>query len=418
MRVLCACAVAAVAAAQPAEAPPPAPEDRSQEQDGKDALEDRVRALEAEVARLKLRQEGEEDGPPAPPPAPAPAPNVFNPTITAFGNGVGRWDDRPVLTEGGGRVDRRFWLREVEMDLRAAVDPFADALAIVSLEAESPAAYEATVEEGYVTIKSLPLPLMERPPLGLKIRVGRFYTDTGRVNRLHTHDLPWPYRPLPAREFLGEEAFSGDGASAQVFLPIFPFDDESAVELVAQAVTGGASRMTEQGVNSPGVVGNLRWFRTFAGAHSFDLAGVFHEGATRDDNTARAYLVSGDGLYRWKPLRGGEFRSFVLGGQYFWLRPTDTDARPRGWFAFAQFQPWRPLYVGGRWDMTNTLDASAQRRAATGYVSWYTSEFLRLRAGYERRWSDRQDEDGRDSVIFEINFVFGAHPPEPFWVNK
>src|SRR5574341_830932 len=180
MRASCASLLAAVAAAQE---PAPRPEE---------PLEERVERLEREVDRLKL-EAAEAEQPLAAAPAPAAPANLFNPTLTVFGNGLYRWDDRRVLTEDGDRIDRRFWLREAELDLRAAVDPFADGIAIVSLEAEAPGAYEATVEEAYVTVKSLPVTFLEQPPLGLKLRAGRFLTETGRVNRLHTHDLPWPY---------------------------------------------------------------------------------------------------------------------------------------------------------------------------------------------------------------------------------
>ena len=36
--------------------------------------------------------------------------------------------------------------------------------------------------------------------------------------------------------------------------------------------------------------------------------------------------------------------------------------------------------------------------------------------GYFHR--DIPEEDGRDSFLLELVVVFGAHPPEPFWVNK
>ena len=92
---------------------------------------------------------------------------------------------------------------------------------------------------------------------------------------------------------------------------------------------------------------------------------------------------------------------------------------PMGWFAFAQPQLSRNLYLGVRYDATQSIvDDTLERRAVSGWLSWYTSEFLRFRVGYERRFSDLQSEDGRDSVFAELNFVLGAHPTEPFWVNR
>jgi hypothetical protein len=52
------------------------------------------------------------------------------------------------------------------------------------------------------------------------------------------------------------------------------------------------------------------------------------------------------------------------------------------------------------------------------YFTWYTSEFFRARFTYQHVWSDLPIEDHRDTFMMELVVVFGAHPPEPFWVNK
>lgn len=383
-----------------------------------------MRTLCAILLMAEARAEESDESAATPPVVVAPSPNMFNPTLTIVGNGLYRWDDRPVVTSDGDRLDNRFGLREVELDARAAVDPFADGLAIIALEAETPGQYELDVEEGYVTVKRLPVWGLEEPPLGLKLRVGRMRADLGRANLLHTHDLPWSYRPLAISEFLGEEGTIGDGASARFFVP-FPWDEDSAVEMSLQAFSGGASRITEDGTNAPELVANLRWFRSFADAHSVDLTAILHQGSTTPGNALAAWLVSGEALYKWKPLRQGESRSLVLAGQVLTahrravVENTQQLVQPLGWFAWMQLQPWRTVYVGGRYDDTQTLDdAAVSRRAASGTASWYPSEFLRFRAGYERRFSDLPEEDRRNSVFVDVNFVMGAHPPEPFWVNR
>ena len=400
-------------------------------------LEERVAELEAEIERLELQMPEEEDSAPAPaaPPPAQTSPNALNPTVTVVGNAVGRGDDQAVRLEDGEAVDNRFNLREVELDFRAAVDPFADGVFILSAESEVPGEYEVGVEEGYAVIKRLPVPVLDEPPLGLQLKVGRFRPAIGRINLLHLHDLPQMTRPLTTEEWFGEEGYIGDGASARVFLPT-PFDEDSALELTGQVLTGGGIAVADGAGDSPAEVANLRWFRTFGGAHNIDLSFIFHHGRTDPAATRDAFTYSADVLYKWKPLRRGEFRSFVVGGQGFlgerdFAEEVDTDgdgepddlvegsASPSGYFAFAQVQTTRTTYLGARWDDTSTItDDSVRRRAIGGYATWYASEFLRLRLGYERRMSDLEEEDGRDSVFAELNVVIGAHPPEPFWVNK
>jgi hypothetical protein len=436
-------AVAIVTGLLTAARPSAAQEDpKPEEKKAEASLDQRVKALEEELERVKLQlpEEGEEDegdadpvaaAPPAP--AAAPGPNALNPTVTVIGNGFYRADDRPVLADGA-PIDNRFNLREVEIDLRAAVDPFADGVFILSFESEVPGEFEAGVEEGYVIIKRLPVPALDDPPLGLQFKVGRFRPDIGRINVLHLHDLPQLTRPLVTDELFGEEGYVGNGASAHVFLP--SGDDDSSLELTGQILTGGGVAVADGAGDSPALVGNLRYFRTFADAHNVDLALIAHHGRTDPAARKNADTFSADFLYKWKPLRGGEFRSFVLGGQLFqsvrdYTLEIDTDddgepdatvegdASPFGYFAWAQVQLSRNSYLGTRWDDTATiLDDEVRRRDIGGYLTWYASEFLRFRLGYEHRISDIEEEDGRDSAFAELNVVIGAHPPEPFWVNK
>jgi hypothetical protein len=367
---------------------------------------------------------------PAPPAASAaPSPNVFNPRLTVVGDGLYRYDSRAVLDSAGNRLDGRFVLREVELDMRVAVDPFADGVVILAIGQGQPGQFEAGIEEGFVEIKRLPIPLLDQPLLGLAFKVGRFRAETGRVNRLHMHDLPQPSRPLAIEEFFGEEGYVGDGISAHVFLP-FPVDDDSAVELVGQVLTGGGTAVADGSPRTPAFVGNLRWFRTIADSHNLDLALIFHTGRTNAQGTLSAYTYSIDFLYKWRPLRMGEFHSFVFGAQALMSRRRFLDvgddgpevertSKPWGGFAFAQVQLARPLYLGVRGDDTRTMRNDALRRRGLGsYLTWYPSEFLRLRTGYEHLWSDRIEEDGRHSAFAQIDFIMGAHPPEPFWVNK
>ncbi len=441
---------AAVALAQPSDEPPEAnapeekpPEEKQREEKPPEekSSQERIKALEDDVERLKLRTEDDEEeegelgsAQSTSTQTTSASANVFNPTLAVIGNGLYRYDDQAVLVDDT-RVDGTFNLREVEFDLRAAIDPFADGVVITSFESEVPGEFEAGVEEGYVRIKRLPIPVLDDPPLGLKLTIGRFREELGRNNIIHLHDLPQMTRPLVIEEFFGEEGAIGNGASARVFLPT-PFDEESAVELTAQAFTGGGIAVADAPPHRPQYVGNLRWFRGFGESHSVDLSLIFDFGRTASGDDVNAFTYSADFLYRWKPLRGGEFQSFLLGGQALlskrdFLLALDTDgdrepdlaekvdASPFGYYAWAQYQLSRSSYLGVRWDDTATIDDdSVRRHAIGGYLTWYTSEFLRFRFGYERRISDVSEEDGRNSAFAELNFVFGAHPTEPFWVNK
>lgn len=378
--------------------------------------------LQSELADLKAQQAANK------PPASL---NALNPQITAFFNGAMRLDDRPVATPSGVAIDDRPFLRTAEFDFRAAVDPYADAVAILALEDQAGDGFEAELEEGYVILKRLPI--LEAAPLGLKLKLGRYRAPIGNVNRLHMHDLPWTTRPLPISRLLGtengeffESGYNPVGIDAEVILPeIIP---GAVMELNADVVDGGSIALSSGSHDHPGYLGRYNLFFTAHDTHDVNLgvSGYYEAGAHRTG------LVAVDALYKWKPLAAGEFHSVVIGGELFYANrkfSADTDgdgvpdveqqASPLAWFGFAQVQLSWHVYLGGRYDyVQDVADPSLTTQVAAGYLSYYTSEFLRFRAGYEHRFSDVPADHGVDSFLAEVNVVFGSHPTEPYWVNR
>jgi hypothetical protein len=387
-------------------------------EDTKDANAD----LKSEVADLKAQIAASK------PPASL---NALNPQITAFLNAAMRVDDHQVTTPEGVAIDDRPFLRTAEIDFRAAVDPYADAVAIVALEDEAGEGFGAEIEEGYVIVKRLPV--LESAPLGLKLKLGRYRAPIGNANRLHMHDLPWTTRPLPIARFLGtengeffESGYNPVGVDADVILPeIIP---GVVMELNADVVDGGGIAIAGGDHAHPGFLGHANVFFTARDTHDFNLgASGYYEGGPH-----RSGLLAADALYKWKPLAAGEFRSVVIGGELFYgdrkfgvdttgdgVPDMDVQTTPVAWYGFAQVQLSWHVYLGARYDYAQDIaDPSIVTQVAAGYLSYYTSEFLRFRAGYEHRWSDAAADDGINSFIAEVNVVFGSHPTEPYWVNR
>ena len=392
----------------------------------KQEYEKRIADLEQKVEQLQL-QTADVPEPAeaiAAPPQQQTIPGALNPAISVVGNFVGRADDQSVFNEEGREIDDKLNLREVEIDFRVPVDPYADGVLILAAESEFPGVFETGVEEGYVTIKKLPW--LAQNPLGLKLKVGRFRPMFGKTNILHTHDIPTTMRSLPVEEFLGEEGFVQQGLSANVYLPT-PWDDSASLDATFEIMDGGDIALSPQTDSRLSYLGHLRYFRTFAGGHDAEIgwSSYFHPSG---NGVGAATAHSVDFLYRWVPPRRGLYKSFLLGGELFFA-PNVTaeggdplfaeDQSPVGYSAFSQWQWSRRIYTGLRFDHTDVLiSPDLQRRSVTPYLTYYFSEFLRMRLNYEHRWSDLLVEDDRNSFYFELNFVFGSHPPEPYWVNK
>jgi len=405
-----------------ASAPPAAGKDATQQQDSKvqdrlDDQEDRLKDLERRLAESEKRQSQTTSANPF---------TVLNPRMTVSGDFLWRTDDKKVYVDRiptNDRIDDTINMREVEMDLRASVDPFVDAVAVISVSSEVPGQFGIEVEEFYAVIKSLPLPFWETPPLGTKIKVGRFRTQFGLNNISHTHDLPQSDRPLVIEEFLGPDGMNANGISTTSFLPS---PGDTALELTLQALQGGSANVAQDN-NQLCYLGNLNWFVPLGDEHSVNASAIGFYGVNSEAEHHQDVVSSLDVLYKWKPLRQGEYQSFLLGGQMIYARHEFDDpvsgvgerTHPFGYTVWAQYQFSAQLYGGVRWDQTDMLTNDREHRLKVSpYFTWYTSEFFRARFTYEHTWSDDPVEAGLDSFFVELVVVFGAHPPEPFWVNK
>ena len=411
------CAQAQGASVPPAPAKEPAQQQDSKTQDRLDDQEDRIKDLERRLAETEKRQSQTTSANPF---------TVLNPRMTVSGDFLWRADDKRVYVDnnpGNDRIDDTINMREVELDLRASVDPFVDAVAVISVGSEVPGQFDVEVEEFYAVIKSLPLPFWETPPLGTKIKVGRFRTQFGLNNISHTHDLPQSDRPLVIEEFLGPDGMNANGVSTTSFLPS---PGDTALELTLQVLNGGSANVAQDN-NELCYLANLNWFVPVADEHSVNVSAIAFYGVNSHDEHHQDVVTSLDVLYKWKPLKQGEYESFLLEGQLFYgrhefddpLSGLGTRTHPFGYTVWAQYQLTSRLYGGLRWDQTDILTNDQEhRKKISPYLTWYTSEFFRTRLTYEHTWSDNPVEAGLDSFFLELVVVFGAHPPEPFWVNK
>jgi hypothetical protein len=148
--------------------------------------------------------------------------------------------------------------------------------------------------------------------------------------------------------------------------------------------------------------------------------------AYQENGPSTTRLYGADATYKWAPSEQRESHSFVAGGEIFSGKHTYTDTSaaeitnsPYGWFGYIQYQTSYWLYLGARYDwVKEPANDQMVTKGFAAYASYYTTEFLRFRLGVERRLSDDPMQDNITSGIFEVNFVFGSHPTEPYWVNR
>ncbi|MBI4231072.1 MAG: hypothetical protein HY608_09590 [Planctomycetes bacterium] len=379
--------------------------------DTEEGTEARLRALEDEVRSLR---DGRGEA--------VSTQTGFNPRTTVFGDFLGKFNPGGRFRDRTG--DDRFSLRETELDMRASIDPYAKAVMIAAVREETANSFEVEIEEGYLETTSL--------PASLTARVGRFRQNLGALNRAHMHDLPTPTRPLVHEKFFGDEGLSGTGAQVSGLVSN-PWDQY--LEWTAELVNNDNDTLLDgTDGEDPAALGHLKWFGDVTGGTTLEVGTSYLHGLREDSPKHLTQQVYGvDVMAKWRPKREGLYRSFLLQGEAYWAdRDVDDatnldahltvaspkNARPFGAYALAQYQIDRRWYAGVRYDVSEEIgDVFDREKAVGGFLSMYTSEFLRFRLGVEHhtRNNDRTDFD---VAALGVTWVFGTHPAEPYWVNR
>ncbi|MDP7036253.1 MAG: hypothetical protein QF752_17370 [Planctomycetota bacterium] len=346
--------------------------------------------------------------------------NEFNPRITVFSDFLGRLDGRRVNNDEGVDTTDRFSLREVEVDFRADIDTYAKGVLILAMEEHSPNEYEFKVEEGYLDLHTIPG--LEDVAHNLRFKIGRFRTEFGIVNILHNHDLPWTSRPLPVIGFLGEEGDVENGLGIE-YLVHNPWNE--AITFNFQIVNGENSTLFA-GANSNDLafLGRLKWHKQLSLEHEFQFGASAYTGnAASDppaDTTRLSTLMGADFYYRWRPEKGGDQTSILFQTEAY-LRHREENDRTRnrwGFYSALQHQFLKNFYAGARFDYLSGAPNSENdwHHKEAIYLSYYTSEFLRFRLGYEHE--EENNGFDNDTLMFQVTWVFGSHAVEPYWVNR
>jgi hypothetical protein len=246
--------------------------------------------------------------------------------------------------------------------------------------------------------------------------------NIGRLNRLHTHDLPQTFRGLVFDQLVGHHPMFVEGISFEGFLPCF---GESILTFTAEAFDGGVTHLLEGDADADkeAFALNLDWFTMIGDESQLNISLIGMYGMNDPEGRYPGQLFSLDFMYKWQPLKMSAWKSFVVGMQLFYDAreeagpPVATD-RAAGYYLYAQYQVAQRTYVGVRYDWTEHLeDRTIESKRVVPYVSYYVSEFLRFRISAEMTSSDDPGLDDLKTFLLEINVVFGAHPPHPYWVN-
>ncbi|HEY7471370.1 MAG TPA: hypothetical protein VIE68_03395 [Gemmatimonadota bacterium] len=313
----------------------------------------------------------------------------------------------------------RYQVRELEIGVQGAVDPYFRYDAFLGLHADG-----IEVEEGYVTALAL--------PASLQAKLGKFHLPFGKVNLTHRPELQMFDYPLVHREFFGEEGFSSTGVwGSWIGAPLGFYQELTLVgaegieaeehgEEEAHALRQAQNDGEESHGESLGDdLGDRLWLAHVKNSIDLSPAANLELGASwataivvEEEARARTSFYGVDVTYRWKPPQFAKYQSAILQAEAIWRSEPGPGETKAGGFGYAQWQLGRRWYVGARGDWVEPPEEEGTLKGGQLLVKWFPTEFSQLRLAYERQ--DPEIGEALDRLIFQTTFALGPHRPHAF----
>ncbi len=323
--------------------------------------------------------------------------NPLNPDLSVVGVVEGAWTDEVYVTPA---FDAG--LGEVELSVKADVDPFFTAEAFFAFDATAGA-----VEQAEVSTLAL--------PAGLKASVGRIRATFGKLNLMHEHVWYTVSPPLTAEALFDEARWIENGARLAWLAPL-PF----FVEVTGEALRG-EDPVWLSGGTAPDWAGNghLKTFVDLTESWSLETGASGARGPNASMSGAHSLLLGADLALRWRPPASKTRHGITLFAEGVQSRREQPDAAgeaetavANGGWLMLDVQPAIRWHIAARVDtMRDPLSPDALIRAYAGVVSWSPSEFSNVML--EAR-SDHAGGTSSTTVSARATFALGPHGAHPF----
>lgn len=324
---------------------------------------------------------------------------------------------------------RGFTVQNVELVFSGAVDPYFTASANIVFVELPDGETETEVEEIYATTSSL--------PHNLQVRAGHFYTEFGRLNPQHPHTWDFVDAPLVMPRMFGPDGLRSSGARIAWLMPtpfyselmlavqnafgetLYSFGSVEGEELFGRSLVGGSVSNLGDMLYTPRYSASLDVTDTqtlVVGAS----AALGPNGTGGDGDTS---ITGIDAYWKWKSARAHQGFPFVkvqveaLKRRYRAVDP-DRTFDDNGTYAQVVWGFTRGWTAGLRQDHVGGDEApdpdpyTETRDRSTAAVTWYPTEYSKLRLQYSH---DRRDQfDDADSLWLQFEFILGAHAAHKF----
>jgi hypothetical protein len=339
-------------------------------------------------------------------------------------------------------INRGFSLRNDEIVLDGAVDPYFKGFANIVLKLDKNNETEIELEETYLQSSAL--------PANLQLKAGQFFAAFGRQNAQHPHTWAFVDDPIILSRAFGPEGLRNIGAQLSWLAPL-PFYTEATLG-VFNGQGGTAFSFRNPGEDIMGVDrlhGRATIDRNLRGpgdllyvprlSSSFDLtdqqtlvvgaSGAFGANETGLENRTRIYGV--DVYWKWKPANSQAgfpfvswqtealYQRFEAGADPTFSLPAETL---RDWGFYSQVlwgfkQRWvagfRGEYADGNQGAYDPSDVfRGERTRISPDLTFYPTEFSKIRLQYNYDHGHLFGDE--HSVWMQVEFLLGAHGAHKF----
>ncbi|MCG2635020.1 MAG: TonB-dependent receptor [Gammaproteobacteria bacterium] len=339
--------------------------------------------------------------------------------------------------QGGGHDPNKngFTVQNVELSMGGTVDPHLDAQANLIFQIDEEGETVVELEEAFFTTRSL--------PWGLQVKGGQYFTEFGRQNVQHPHTWAFADQPVVLSRFLGGDGLRSQGARVAWLMPTEWYSELyfGAQNAKGETVTsflgeegediGGHTLMARESRNFSDLLYSARWLNGFDLSETVSMnlgaSALWGPNATGTDTNTQIY---GADLYvKWQSAtaqRGFPFASWqteILERRYEAGDVNDpTHEKLDDWGMFTQavwgFKPgWtaglRLDYASASGD-TATDPLRDTRKRLSPNLTWYPSEYSKVRLQYNHDWIQHLPDKSADALWLQVEFNLGSHAAHVF----
>ncbi len=346
-------------------------------------------------------------------------------------------NDALVNLQGGAHDPNQngFTVQNVELSIGGTVDPYFDAQANIIFQTDANGDTVVELEEAFFTTRGL--------PWGLQVKGGQYFTEFGRQNPQHPHTWAFVDQPVVLSRFFGGDGLRSQGARASWLMPTDWYSElyfgmqNPKGETVTSFLNapgediGGHTLIDRDARNFGDLLYTARWLNGFDLSDTVSmnvgvsgLWGPNASGTTTDTN-----IVGADLYLKWQPAytqRGFPFVSWgteVLKRRYEAEDPGDPSREMlKDWGMFSQaLWGFKPGWVAGLRAEYASADGNTStdplrdtRKRLSPNLTWYPTEYSKLRLQYNRDWTEHLPGKSADSLWLQLEFNLGSHAAHVF----